>query len=82
MKSRNSSSSRASEISEIFGDGVREGVHLAPYTSSRIGGPADFLIEVNSADDLARAVVQLWEMEMPFRILGGGSNVLVSDKGF
>jgi len=81
VKSRISSSSRASEIRQIFGDRVREGVHLAPYTSSRIGGPADFLVEVNSVDELAQAAQQLWEMEIPFRILGGGSNVLVSDRG-
>jgi UDP-N-acetylmuramate dehydrogenase len=60
---------------------VREGVHLAPYTSSRIGGPADFLVEVKSADELARAVQKLWKLDMPFRILGGGSNILVSDSG-
>jgi UDP-N-acetylmuramate dehydrogenase len=69
------------EIKQVFGDRVREGVHLAPYTSSRIGGPADFLIEVKAAEELAEAVQQLWEMEIPFRILGGGSNVLVSDNG-
>jgi UDP-N-acetylmuramate dehydrogenase len=81
VKSRGSSAERASEILQIFGDRVREGVHLAPYTSSRIGGPADFFIEVKSKDDIVQAVRQLWEMEIPFHILGGGSNVLVSDSG-
>jgi UDP-N-acetylmuramate dehydrogenase len=66
---------------EVFGDQLREEVSLAPYTSSRIGGPADFLIEVRSADRLARTAQQLWEMDMQYRILGGGSNILVSDKG-
>ncbi len=67
---------------EIFGDQLREDVSLAPYTSARIGGPADFLIEVQSSEELAYRAKLFWDVDMPFRILGGGSNVLVSDKGF
>jgi UDP-N-acetylmuramate dehydrogenase len=66
---------------EAFGEQLREDISLAPYTSARIGGLADFLIEVHSSDELAKKAELLWEMDMPFRILGGGSNVLVSDKG-
>ena len=66
---------------EVFGDQLRENVNLAPYTSSRIGGPAEFLLEVRSSEELALKAQQLWKMDMPFRILGGGSNVLISDKG-
>jgi UDP-N-acetylmuramate dehydrogenase len=66
---------------EAFGEKLREDISLAPYTSSRIGGLADFLIEVRSSEELAQSTKLLWEMEMPFRILGGGSNVLISDKG-
>jgi UDP-N-acetylmuramate dehydrogenase len=36
-----------------FGDAVQENVLLAPYTSARIGGPADVLVTVKSADELA-----------------------------
>ncbi len=54
---------------------------MARFTSARIGGPADFLLVVHSADDLAKAASQLWEMGQPFRVLGGGSNVLVADAG-
>jgi UDP-N-acetylmuramate dehydrogenase len=64
-----------------FGDRLQENVPLAPYTSARIGGPADALIIVKSADDLAEAVSRLWELDVPYVILGGGSNVLVSDRG-
>lgn len=81
MKSRRPPSTRAAEMREIFGEQMREDVSLAPYTSSRIGGPADFLIEVRSSEELAQRAQLLWEIDMPFRILGGGSNVLVSDKG-
>src|SRR5829696_1293056 len=64
-----------------LGDKVKENVLLAPYTSARIGGPADILVVADDAPELARIVKLLWKHEMPFTILGGGSNVLVSDKG-
>lgn len=64
-----------------LGDKVKENVLLAPYTSARIGGPADVFITADSAAELARIVKLLWKQDMPFTILGGGSNVLVSDKG-
>lgn len=64
-----------------LGDKVKENVLLAPYTSARIGGPADIFITADSVAELARVVKLLWKQEMPFTILGGGSNVLVSDKG-
>jgi UDP-N-acetylmuramate dehydrogenase len=64
-----------------LGDKVKENVSLAPYTSARIGGPADILIPAESADELARIIKLLQKQEMDYIILGGGSNVLVSDKG-
>src|SRR5512138_1001412 len=64
-----------------LGDKVKENVSLAPYTSARIGGPADVLIVAESADELARIIKLLWKLDLEFIMLGGGSNVLVSDKG-
>jgi UDP-N-acetylmuramate dehydrogenase len=64
-----------------FGDRLQENVPLAPYTSARIGGPADALVTVTSADELADTLSRLWEMNVPWALLGGGSNVLVSDRG-
>ena len=64
-----------------LGDKVKENVSLAPYTSARIGGPADIFLVANTSAELARIVKLLWKLEMPFTLLGGGSNVLVSDKG-
>lgn len=65
----------------VFAERLQENVPLAPYTSARIGGPAEALLAVRSADELAMAVGRLWELGLPFLILGGGSNVLVSDRG-
>ena len=64
-----------------LGDRVKENVSLAPYTSARIGGPADILITADSADDLARIIKLLCKQDLDYIMLGGGSNVLVSDKG-
>ena len=65
----------------VLGDRVKANVPLAPYTSARIGGPAQYLVTAASADELAEVVSLLWQQGLPYRILGGGSNVLVSDKG-
>ncbi|HMR99556.1 MAG TPA: UDP-N-acetylmuramate dehydrogenase [Anaerolineales bacterium] len=64
-----------------FGDMVKENVPLAPFTSARIGGPADIFVTVDSVAALARVVKFLWKNELPFIVLGGGSNILISDKG-
>jgi len=64
-----------------LGDKVKENVPLAPYTSARIGGPADILLMADTSAELSRIVKLLWRHEMPFTMLGGGSNVLVSDRG-
>jgi UDP-N-acetylmuramate dehydrogenase len=64
-----------------FGSAVQENISLAPYTSARIGGAADILVTVTSADELAEAMKITWDYGMPVYLLGGGSNLLVSDKG-
>jgi UDP-N-acetylmuramate dehydrogenase len=65
----------------IVGDRVRRGVSLAPMTTFKVGGPADFLIEVRSEPELAGVVACARECGVPVTVLGGGSNVLVSDRG-
>jgi len=64
-----------------LGDKVKENVPLAPYTSARIGGPAEILLTADTPTELVRIVKLLWRHEMSFTMLGGGSNVLVSDRG-
>ncbi|MFZ5880443.1 MAG: UDP-N-acetylmuramate dehydrogenase [Chloroflexota bacterium] len=64
-----------------FGDALQENATLAPYTSARIGGPADLLITAGSATELVRAITHLRGQGIDFLLLGGGSNVLVGDRG-
>ena len=69
------------QLQIIFGDRLKESVPLSRYTSARVGGSADVFISANSKDDLLDIVRRLWIYEVPFLIIGGGSNVLVSDAG-
>jgi UDP-N-acetylmuramate dehydrogenase len=64
-----------------FDQRLQRFVSLGRYTAARIGGAADWLITVESTDALAETVAKLWELEIPFFIFGGGSNLLVSDAG-
>src|SRR5271156_2677439 len=61
---------------------VFEEVPLAPYTTFQIGGPARWFAEAVSEDDIAAGIAFARERELPLFILGGGSNLLVSDAGF
>jgi UDP-N-acetylmuramate dehydrogenase len=54
---------------------------VARYTALRVGGPADLLCPADSADTLCRIVRLAWDHGVPCLVLGGGSNVLVSDAG-
>ena len=61
---------------------VRRSEPLAPYTTFKIGGPADVLFEATSADALANAVLAAREAGIPYFVLGLGANVLIGDRGF
>jgi UDP-N-acetylmuramate dehydrogenase len=54
---------------------------MSRHTTFRIGGPADGFIEATSADDLRDIVLVARRDQVPHFILGGGSNILVSDAG-
>jgi len=72
----------ASAAQAVFGpDRVRANVALAPLTTFRVGGPADWLVETRSADEIVAALRLARAAEVPATILGGGSNVLVADRG-
>ncbi|HUY32214.1 MAG TPA: UDP-N-acetylmuramate dehydrogenase [Pirellulales bacterium] len=54
---------------------------LAPHTWFQLGGAAEFFAEPRDADELARLLRRCREEELPVRLLGGGSNILVRDEG-
>lgn len=65
----------------VFGTRLREKVPLANHTSARVGGMAEAVLVAHSAEELAEMAGRLWDLGAPFRVLGSGSNVLVSDGG-
>jgi UDP-N-acetylmuramate dehydrogenase len=69
------------KLQRKYAERLQAEVALARYTSARVGGPAEVLLVANSAKELAELVTSLWELDLPFLILGGGSNVLVADAG-
>jgi UDP-N-acetylmuramate dehydrogenase len=67
---------------ERFGaDRVCLAAPLAPLTTFKVGGPADILVAVDSVDDLSRVVAMASAVRAPVWVIGGGSNLLVSDAG-
>ncbi len=60
---------------------IRLNESLARYTTARIGGQADVLVEAASAKEVKNLVAAARKWELPITILGGGANVLVSDSG-
>ncbi len=61
---------------------IQENVPLAPYTTLGIGGPARFLAKARNEDQILEALVFAYSQSCPVFILGGGSNIIVSDAGF
>jgi UDP-N-acetylmuramate dehydrogenase len=62
-------------------DRLRSNVALASFTTFRVGGAAEWLLETRSSDELLTALKLARAAAVPVTILGGGSNVLVADRG-
>ena len=69
------------EIKDFFKGKIALNEPLAPFTTFRIGGDADYYIEPVDANDLLHMVKYLNGVEMPYYVMGNGSNVLISDEG-
>ena len=54
---------------------------LAPFTTFRVGGPADWFVEPQGRDELLTVLALAHELDLPITMLGGGSNVLIADRG-
>lgn len=64
------------------GDRLRTSFPMAPLTTFRIGGPAALYLEPESDADLAAVAQAVSQDDLPYVVIGKGSNVLVSDRGF
>lgn len=68
-------------LRQVFGPRLQTALPLKRHTAARVGGVADVMITASSSAELAETVDQLWHKDIPFIVLGSGSNVLVSDAG-
>jgi UDP-N-acetylmuramate dehydrogenase len=66
---------------EAFGEKFGINVPLGRFTSSRLGGPAELFVVVETADELQTAVEMAYAQNIPYLVLGGGSNILIADSG-
>ena len=72
----------AAQLEQAFGvDRVQRDAPLAPFTTFKVGGPADLLIETRNEDEIIRAVRLARAAGVNVTMLGGGSNVLIADAG-
>ena len=60
---------------------IRENEPLAPFTRLNLGGVAEFFAEPTTLDELVELVKRFSAAELPIRLIGGGSNILVRDEG-
>ena len=81
MKNESQEKPLHTELSAIAGLSYKVNEPLARYTSMKVGGPADFLMDVQSHGCLAPLLSALSRHGVPFCLLGRGSNVVVSDLG-
>src|ERR1700752_787172 len=73
--------SNESFLREFLGERVKFKEPLAPLVSWKIGGPADALAVVEHEDELAAAMRLCFKRQLPWFVLGSGSNVLIGDGG-
>src|SRR3989344_800335 len=69
------------KLKKRFGNKIQENVPFSSLTTVEIGGPARVFIEAKSTKELKEILTFVKTEEMPFFIMGGGSNLLVSDEG-
>jgi UDP-N-acetylmuramate dehydrogenase len=81
MKAKPDETALLQELRSIPGLKVKVSEPLARYTSMKIGGPADFFVEVGNQAALSQLLSFLSQHGMPSCLLGNGSNVLISDFG-
>ena len=67
---------------DTLGHDIKQNEKLSLHTTFGIGGEADFFYVARKPEDLIKAIQIAKEVKIPFFVLGGGSNVLVSDSGF
>lgn len=74
-------STTRARLDETFGGRVEAHVPLAAHSTFRTGGAADWMLQTGAPDDVVAAVRVTRDLGLPLTVLGGGSNILVGDRG-
>jgi UDP-N-acetylenolpyruvoylglucosamine reductase len=69
------------KLKTILGERARENEPLGLYTTFKIGGPADLFFDAKTVEELVTAVTEARKLGVDVFVLGGGTNILIGDKG-
>src|SRR2546430_1345056 len=61
---------------------IQTNIPLGPYSTMRLGGPTKFLATATTRDELVQLVEHAKSQNLPFFVMGGGSNIVIRDEGF
>lgn len=75
-------SDNSNKLKQELGEELKQDISLLDYTTMKVGGVADYFYVAQNIDELVKAVLAAKELGIKFFIIGGGSNILVSDDGF
>lgn len=73
---------KINKLKKVLGRNLQEHVNIKNFTTIKVGGVADYYYKAKTIEDLVAAVICAREDKIPYFILGGGSNIIVSDYGF
>ena len=68
-------------LKETFGEILLENVRMADFSTARLGGPVKYLIIVKNKEELENTIINLWKLDLPYFLIGGGSNILFAETG-
>src|SRR3989344_443614 len=69
------------ELEKVFGSRIRLNEPMSAHTTYKIGGVAEYYIDLEKTDDIVKAVQISKQLGLPLFIFGGGSNIVVADHG-
>lgn len=73
---------RIIELEKVFGSSrIKKNEPMSLHTSFKIGGPAEYYIDIDKTEDLIKLINTARKLKIPFFVLGGGANIIVSDQG-
>ncbi len=75
------STRKMEQLQQLYTDRLQADAPLSRHTTARVGGPAEWLLTVQSVAELLAAVDSAHTLDIPYFVLGGGSNILMADEG-